>query len=735
MFKRCKGAVKALYTACQITFLMASLSGSLVSVEKERTMVKVLRSFHSLLDHLLVDGVGPGHDSFSSVWPEHDGHNTAHVHQLLLTPPHPVVQLPSPGWVTLQSPLLRHREAQQARQNLVGQLHVHVPCSIGYCGTDAPKTVGAAQFSQESHNESLDSDLCGGMLWFGHHLFKKRHICKRSSTSPPRTFMLDGPNRSIPSLQTIFPCSCSFTPGLRSCAECRDGLILHCLQALDSISHLYNRDREFEQEQPNRENMPLTCNSSMRVGLASQGLWVACVTADTSSPYLDTEGAAEFGLLGLGETLREDRVAQVPQPTCSSSLLLQPLHAGLQPGKGHLNVPGGAQPGLCRILPQPTGASFLLLSPCCCLFSGQRCPRHLFCCQKTMETEIEQQEDSSFGNTETNGKRPAEDAEDQKSFKRSRNSDEMVELRILLQSKNAGAVIGKGGKNIKALRTDYQQYNGMDFDCELRLLIHQSLAGSIIGVKGAKIKELRENTKTSIKLFQECCPQSTDRVVLVGGKTERVVECIKTMLELIAEGRAQPYDPNFYDETYEYGGFTVVFEERGGGRRLMGGFPMRGGRSSGGDRGFDRMPSSRGGRGPMPPARRDYEEMSPRRGPPPPPPTPVGLAGEVAVDATCPWDTHTEEEERYYDSYRGSDDRSKVEEDMTTVHHGIATSQLAGSIIGKGGQRIKQIRHESGASIKIDEPLEGSEDRIITITGTQDQIQNAHVKQYSGHLL
>lgn len=51
--------------------------------------------------------------------------------------------------------------------------------------------------------------------------------------------------------------------------------------------------------------------------------------------------------------------------------------------------------------------------------------------------------------------------------------------------------------------------------------------------------------------------------------------------------------------------------------------------------------------------------------------------------------------------------------------------QLAGSIIGKGGQRIKQIRHESGASIKIDEPLQGSEDRIITITGTQDQIQNA----------
>uniref|UniRef100_A0A8C7ITC5 Heterogeneous nuclear ribonucleoprotein K n=1 Tax=Oncorhynchus kisutch TaxID=8019 RepID=A0A8C7ITC5_ONCKI len=315
-----------------------------------------------------------------------------------------------------------------------------------------------------------------------------------------------------------------------------------------------------------------------------------------------------------------------------------------------------------------------------------------------METEIEQQEkETSFSNTETNGKRPTEDAEEEQSFKRSRNTDDMVELRILLQSKNAGAVIGKGGKNIKSLRTDvstftplflsgnlhilsisaeietvgeillkiiptleeYQQYNGMDFDCELRLLIHQSLAGSIIGVKGAKIKELRENTQTSIKLFQECCPQSTDRVVLVGGKSERVVECIKIMLELIAEapikGRAQPYDPNFYDETYDYGGFTLMFEERGGGgsRRPMGGFHMRGGRGGGG---FDRGPSGRGGRGgPVPPARRDYEEMSPRRGPPPPHPV-RGGRGESRERNLAPPHRGGGDDQYSYDSYRGSAD-------------------------------------------------------------------------------
>uniref|UniRef100_A0A5F8HAX9 ROK N-terminal domain-containing protein n=1 Tax=Monodelphis domestica TaxID=13616 RepID=A0A5F8HAX9_MONDO len=72
-----------------------------------------------------------------------------------------------------------------------------------------------------------------------------------------------------------------------------------------------------------------------------------------------------------------------------------------------------------------------------------------------METE---KTEETFPNTETNGefgKSPAEDMEEEQPFKRSRNTDEMVEVNILLQSKNAGAVIGKGGKNIKALHTHY----------------------------------------------------------------------------------------------------------------------------------------------------------------------------------------------------------------------------------------------------------------------------------------
>lgn len=51
---------------------------------------------------------------------------------------------------------------------------------------------------------------------------------------------------------------------------------------------------------------------------------------------------------------------------------------------------------------------------------------------------------------------------------------------------------------------------------------------------------LTQNTQTTIKLFQECCPHSTDRVVLVGGKPERVIECIKVILELVSEVSLQP---------------------------------------------------------------------------------------------------------------------------------------------------------------------------------------------------
>merc|ERR1712080_429634 len=49
---------------------------------------------------------------------------------------------------------------------------------------------------------------------------------------------------------------------------------------------------------------------------------------------------------------------------------------------------------------------------------------------------------------------------------------------------------------------------------------------------------------------------------------------------------------------------------------------------------------------------------------------------------------------------------------------------LVGAIMGKGGSRIRMTRGDSGAVIKIEDDGDGN-DRIITITGNEQQIQMA----------
>lgn len=52
-------------------------------------------------------------------------------------------------------------------------------------------------------------------------------------------------------------------------------------------------------------------------------------------------------------------------------------------------------------------------------------------------------------------------------------------------------------------------------------------------------------------------------------------------------------------------------------------------------------------------------------------------------------------------------------------------NDMVGAVIGKGGHKINEIRTQSEAAIKISEPAEGRTDRLVTITGTQQQNQIA----------
>ena len=52
-------------------------------------------------------------------------------------------------------------------------------------------------------------------------------------------------------------------------------------------------------------------------------------------------------------------------------------------------------------------------------------------------------------------------------------------------------------------------------------------------------------------------------------------------------------------------------------------------------------------------------------------------------------------------------------------------NDMAGAIIGKGGERIRNIRQKCGADIKFSDSDPVKKDRLITISGSQDQIQYA----------
>ncbi|XP_070507261.1 heterogeneous nuclear ribonucleoprotein K-like isoform X2 [Chironomus tepperi] len=329
--------------------------------------------------------------------------------------------------------------------------------------------------------------------------------------------------------------------------------------------------------------------------------------------------------------------------------------------------------------------------------------------------------------------------------KRQRRSDD-EEVRLLIPSKMAGAIIGKGGHNIQKLRTEYKvQVNVGDcqgpervitiasnldtcctvireimkhFDkgnadeCELRVLIHQSLAGCVIGKSGAKIKELKDRIGCRLKIFSNIAPQSTDRIAQIVGREDQCIDCLTEIMDLIKstpiKGPVHNYDPHNFDDLYadEYGGYGSGMSSnfRDGNGRFE-----RGGRLN--DRGrFNNDRRGGGNRGNGNNTMRDYVD-----------PWAVNMNGNNQMGGMNNFGNGN----MGSTSGNNSNFGNNVDMDGKSSTQVTIPKDLAGAIIGKGGGRIRRIRSESNAFIQIDEALPGSTDRIITITGTSKQIQAA----------
>ena len=344
-------------------------------------------------------------------------------------------------------------------------------------------------------------------------------------------------------------------------------------------------------------------------------------------------------------------------------------------------------------------------------------------------------------------------------MKRSRIGNKF-ETRLLIPSKIAGSVIGKAGANIQSLRNEFNA-NVRVPDCpgpervmtiqaddaqacinvisaalpymseeaarslpgqkpdeqsgpkEIRILIHQSIVGGIIGRAGFKIKEIREGSGANIKVNQTCAPQSSDRCVAVQGTNDKIIAALRLIIDVVEnteiKGFDQPYDPNNFDGYYahEYGGY-------GSERDVMGFYDMPMGGRRGNFRGRGNFGNARGGFG-----GRGRGGFGDNR-------NAGGFSGGFENNSRNP--KPDENNFGNNDAYpSGSNNYDDDDEDGGPVESTQVTipKDMAGAIIGPGGSRIRKIRAESRATITIDEPVSGSDERIISISGNQRSIQTA----------
>ncbi|CAF4811983.1 unnamed protein product [Pieris macdunnoughi] len=165
-------------------------------------------------------------------------------------------------------------------------------------------------------------------------------------------------------------------------------------------------------------------------------------------------------------------------------------------------------------------------------------------------------------------------------------------IRLIMQGKEVGSIIGKKGEIVKRFREESgakinisdgscperivtvtgttsaifkaftlickkfeewcSQFNeggggGSRAPITLRLIVPASQCGSLIGKGGSKIKEIRDVTGANIQVASEMLPNSTERAVTISGTCDAITQCIYhiccVMLESPPKGATIPYRP------------------------------------------------------------------------------------------------------------------------------------------------------------------------------------------------
>uniref|UniRef100_T1ISR9 K Homology domain-containing protein n=1 Tax=Strigamia maritima TaxID=126957 RepID=T1ISR9_STRMM len=311
-------------------------------------------------------------------------------------------------------------------------------------------------------------------------------------------------------------------------------------------------------------------------------------------------------------------------------------------------------------------------------------------------------------------------------------------IRLIMQGKEVGSIIGKKGDNIKKFREESgAKINISDGSCPerivtvtgptdaifkafslickkfeevglyhpndlqytsnsgnvpkppitLRLIVPASQCGSLIGKGGSKIKEIREVTGAAIQVASEMLPNSTERAVTISGTSDAITQCIYhiccVMLESPPKGATIPYRPK--------PAMPPVIFAGGQAYTIQGQYAI-----------------------PHPDVSMltKLHQLALQH-------TPIIPGHNLTAAALTP---------QAIAAMAATNNFARpgtLSNTQTQTHEMTIPNDLIGCIIGKGGAKINEIRQISGATIKISNSEEGSKDRSVTITGTPEAISMA----------
>ncbi|KAF8864103.1 putative RNA-binding protein rnc1 [Acephala macrosclerotiorum] len=298
-------------------------------------------------------------------------------------------------------------------------------------------------------------------------------------------------------------------------------------------------------------------------------------------------------------------------------------------------------------------------------------------------------------------------------------AESQLTLRAIVSSKEAGVIIGKGGKNVADLRDETGVKAGVSKvvqgvhdrvltiagGCEaiskayaivakallegapqmgmggvvsnngthpIKLLISHNQMGTIIGRQGLKIKHIQDVSGVRMVAQKEMLPQSTERIVEVQGGPEGIQKAVWEICKCLVDDWQRGTGTVLYN--------PVVRTQPGGGPG---------------------MGQDLGGNG-----RRDYNNTRVTR---------TGNGADFSENAPRSYNNRRSDSDA---AQRGPPTHDENGEELQTQNISIP-SDMVGCIIGRAGSKISEIRKTSGARISIAKaPHDDTGERMFTIMGS-----------------